>query len=72
MYLGVGYILAKLGHQRTSLRKPAPKAAATEGATGATGATAAASTTSRTRPAPTKRTSTGPSQHRKASSGRRR
>jgi hypothetical protein len=55
MYLVVGTVLAKLGYQRQSLRRPAVSDAPAGGDT--------SSSTVRTRPAPTRRTSTGRSQH---------
>lgn len=64
MYLGFGYVLAKFGYQRKTLRDlrtATPPAAPTQ-----------PSETSRSKPAPTRRTSTGPSQHRPANKPRRR
>jgi hypothetical protein len=54
LYLGLGYVLAKFGYQRKTLaelRTPRAASSAT---------TAAATTAERARPAPTRRTSTGP------------
>jgi hypothetical protein len=51
LYLGVGYVLAKLGYERTKLRRGRPQAGA---------AADAASSPARARPAPTRRTSAGP------------
>lgn len=65
MYLGFGYVLAKFGYQRKTLkdmRAPSPAKSAPE----------TASPGSRDRPAPTRRTSTGPSQHRPANKPKRR
>ncbi len=62
LYLGFGAVLAKFGYQRKTLRdlrnetrarRPEPSAPSNP------------SSTSRSRPAPTRRTTTGPSQHRK-------
>jgi len=63
MYLGFGWLLAKLGYQRKTFRdlraasRPAPSAPAPSRPS---------------RPAPTRRTSTGPSQHRATKRKKRR
>lgn len=70
MYLLFGGVLAKFGYQRKTmkeLRAERPVTAAARGASGS-GSTGAA----RPRPAPTKRTSTGPSQYRKNNKPKRR
>lgn len=54
-----GYVLAKFGYQRTSLRQQRQRAAAQAAAKRAAAGSGAVH---RPRPAPTKRTSTGPSQ----------
>jgi hypothetical protein len=77
MYLLFGGVLAKFGYQRKTmkdLRAERPLAAARSGAgsSGARGAGGASTTGSRSRPAPTKRTSTGPSQYRKNNKPKRR
>jgi hypothetical protein len=65
LYLGLGYVLAKFGYQRKTLAElRAPRAP-----TSSAGGTAAVSTAERARPAPTRRTSTGPN---RPSKGRRR
>lgn len=64
MYLGFGFVLAKFGYQRKTLRdlrSAAPPPSPSQ-----------PSETSRSKPAPTRRTSTGPSQHRPANKPRRR
>jgi hypothetical protein len=64
LYLGLGWVLAKLGYSRPRLRRPT---------TSDTSAAAAPSErpAERNRPAPTRRTSTGPS-HRPRSARKRR
>jgi hypothetical protein len=61
IWFGLSWVMAKLGYQRKSLAelRAARAAAAAPKASG--GATAAAAATERPRPAPTKRTSSGPS-----------
>lgn len=64
MYLGFGYILAKFGYQRKtlkSIRTATPASSASE-----------SKQQQRDRPTPTRRTSTGPSQHRPANKPKRR
>jgi hypothetical protein len=56
LYLAIGYALAKFGYQRKSLGELRAARPATSAGSGATSATA----TDRARPAPTRRTSTGP------------
>jgi len=60
LYLGFGAVLAKFGYQRKTFRDLRNETRARQ-------APPASSTTThtRSRPAPTRRTSTGPSQHRK-------
>jgi hypothetical protein len=76
MYLLFGGVLAKFGYQRKTmkdLRAERPMATARSGSSGGTrGASAASTTGVRSRPAPTKRTSTGPSQYRKNNKPKRR
>jgi hypothetical protein len=61
MYLGFGAVLAKFGYQRKTLRDLRRDTMAKNSATTSTDRPAP-----RSRPAPTRRTSTGPSQHRSA------
>jgi hypothetical protein len=66
MYLGFGFILAKFGYQRKTLkglRSEIPSHRTSE---------SSAAQQHRDRPAPTRRTSTGPSQHRPANKPKRR
>jgi hypothetical protein len=63
LYLGFGGILAKFGYQRKTLRDLRRETVARKETTPRTPAS-----TARSRPAPTKRTSTGPSQHRSSKS----
>lgn len=58
VYVMVGYALAKLGYQRVRLSQPLLRSGSPSA-----GATGAAQVEQRRKPAPTKRTSTGPSQH---------
>ena len=73
MYLLFGAVLCKFGYQRKTMkdlraeRAERPVAAATARSSGGGGAG-----TVRNRPAPTKRTSTGPSQYRKSNKPKRR
>ncbi|MFZ4721165.1 MAG: hypothetical protein ACOYMR_17185 [Ilumatobacteraceae bacterium] len=57
IYLGFGYVLAKLGYARKSLAQVRAEAEAAQ----AKKAAAAPSSTSRPKPAPTSRTANGPS-----------
>jgi hypothetical protein len=59
LYLAFGYVMAKIGYQRQTLRQARSSAAARRGASGATGATADPVPVRRPKPAPTKRTSGG-------------
>jgi hypothetical protein len=70
LYLALGAVLAKFGYQRKSYRelRAEREVATTSRSTPASPSPAA----DRPKPAPTKRTSTGPSQHRKSSKPRRR
>lgn len=73
MYLLFGGVLAKFGYQRKTmkdLRAERPVAAAARSAGGS--AAGRSSGANRSRPAPTKRTSTGPSQYRKNNKPKRR
>lgn len=66
MYLVFGGVLAKFGYQRKTLKDlRADKAAQPLAATARAGGGGSGAGAVRNRPAPTKRTSTGPSQHRK-------
>lgn len=68
IYLAFGAVLAKLGYQRPRLRRSRPEPAAASG-----GSTRAVGGPGARRPAPTRRTSTGPSQHpRRTTKSRRR
>lgn len=64
LYLGFGFVLAKLGYQRKTMRdlraarEQANASTRSEPAT-SSGGSASSSSTSRNRPAPTSRTSTG-------------
>lgn len=72
MYLALGAVLAKLGYQRASLKQLRSQRAATAPASSSS-AERSTPAASRDRPAPTKRTSTGPSQHpRRTRSSRKR
>jgi hypothetical protein len=65
MYLGFGFVLTKFGYQRKTLkgiRTVAPRRDDSE----------SPQQNNRDRPAPTRRTSTGPSQHRPANKPKRR
>jgi hypothetical protein len=64
MYLGFGGVLAKFGYQRKTFRDL--RRETVDKNTSSTSSTQP--TTSRSRPAPTKRTTTGPSQHRSSKS----
>ena len=65
MYLLFGSVLAKFGYQRKTMKDlRAEREAAPLARSGGRGQSAV-DTSVRTRPAPTKRTSTGPSQHRR-------
>ena len=65
LYLGLGFVLAKFGYQRKTLAElRTPRAAPPSGA-----AESAAAPSERPRPAPTRRTSSGPN---RPSKGRRR
>jgi len=71
MYLMFSYVLAKLGYQRKTYRDlRAQREVASVSRT--SGGAAPSTTGSRTKPPPTKRTSTGPSQHRKSTKPKRR
>jgi hypothetical protein len=59
LYLGFGAVLAKFGYQRKTFRDLRNETRARQAPPPST------TTNSRSRPAPTRRTSTGPSQHRK-------
>jgi hypothetical protein len=63
LYLGFGGILAKFGYQRKTLRDLRQETMARKETTSRT-----PTSTARSRPAPTKRTTTGPSQHRSSKS----
>lgn len=60
LYLGLGYVLAKFGYVRKTLADMRTPRAGTSGSSGSD-AEPADSAASRPRPAPTRRTSTGPS-----------
>jgi hypothetical protein len=66
MYLIAGYVLAKFGYQRKTLRELKSVARPTPSSTTST------SSTVRSKPARTSRTSTGPSQHRPNNKRKRR
>ncbi len=69
VYLAFGAVLAKLGYQRPRLRRSSP--ATTTASSGSPDRSGGRSTAHR--PAPTRRTSTGPSQHpRRTTKARRR
>ncbi len=77
LYLVVAGVLAKFGYQRTTLKQLRAETAAraeAKAAAAGTGAGRSGGTTGRTRPAPTRRTSTGPSNRptRSKQKGRRR
>jgi hypothetical protein len=66
LYLGLGYVLAKLGYQRKTLAELRTPRASTPSGEAATATDTAAE---RARPAPTRRTSSGPN---RPSKGKRR
>jgi hypothetical protein len=72
MYLGFGGVLAKFGYQRKTFRDLRRETAAKSSSSGSSSGSSTASSTrassARSRPAPTKRTTTGPSQHRSSKS----
>jgi hypothetical protein len=70
LYLLLGAVLAKLGYQRKTLRELRAESAV--GDTTREGAARAAVPASRPRPAPTRRTSTGRSQHPRRTTRQRR
>lgn len=74
MYVIFGAVLAKLGYQRKTFKDLRGGRAAASAASAARPAhtSGSASSGARVRPAPTKRTSTGPSQHRKNNKPKRR
>jgi hypothetical protein len=59
LYIGLGYALAKLGHQRKSLRQARADAISTRAERGAGGSKAGSTSGPRPRPAATKRTGAG-------------
>lgn len=63
MYLGFGAVLAKFGYQRKTFRDLRRESVRRTSST--TSSSSMTSVPARRRPAPTRRTSTGPSQHRK-------
>ena len=67
MYLIAGYVLAKFGYQRKTLRDLKSVARTTQ-----TSSSSSRSTPVRSKPARTSRTSTGPSQHRPNNKRKRR
>lgn len=69
MYLAFGAILAKFGYQRKTLRDLRTTTQSARPSSSSTGVSASAT---RHRPSPTRRTSTGPSQHRPKNSRKRR
>jgi hypothetical protein len=76
MYLLFGAVLAKFGYQRKTMKelraqRPVAAEAKSSGSGSRSGGGAGASSV-RNRPAPTKRTSTGPSQYRKSNKPKRR
>jgi hypothetical protein len=78
MYLLFGAVLAKFGYARKTfkdLRGERERAAATRSSSRSPGRSSSSAATvpgGRAKPAPTKRTSTGPSQHRKSNKPKRR
>ena len=70
MYLGFGGVLAKFGYQRKTFRDLRRETAAKSSSSGSSSGSSSSTRTSsaRSRPAPTKRTTTGPSQHRSSKS----
>ncbi|HEY4331705.1 MAG TPA: hypothetical protein VGM78_04010 [Ilumatobacteraceae bacterium] len=72
MYVLFGAVMAKFGYQRKTM-KDLRQQRTTDPPTRKAAATSAATTAGiRSKPAPTKRTSTGPAQHRKGSKPKRR
>lgn len=75
MYLAFGSVLAKFGYQRKTLRDLRSASAdrsSSRRSPGAESSHAERESAARSRPAPTRRTSTGPSQHRPANKPKRR
>lgn len=75
MYLGFGSVLAKFGYQRKTLRdlrSAAPDRSTSGGSRRSNSADEERESAIRSKPAPTRRTSTGPSQHRPANKPKRR
>ncbi len=70
LYLTFGAVLAKFGYQRKTFKDL--RSASAPRATRSTSGAPASAADSRHRPRPTKRTSTGPSQHRPKNSRKRR
>ena len=71
MYVGFGAILAKFGYQRKTLKQLKEERPVIAASRSGRGSSTTAPPT-RARPAPTKRTSTGPSQYRKNNKPKRR
>lgn len=75
MYLAFGSVLAKFGYQRKTLRdlrSPGPDGPSRSGSARSDSSADSRESATRAKPAPTRRTSTGPSQHRPANKPRRR
>jgi hypothetical protein len=69
IYLALGVVMAKLGYRRPTFRRRTTNA----GTSSASGSgTVSTGSSTRGRPAPTRRTSTGPSQHRRRTTKSRR
>jgi hypothetical protein len=70
MYLGFGGVLAKFGYQRKTFRDLRRETAAKSSSSSSSSGSSSSTRTppARSRPAPTKRTTTGPSQHRSSKS----
>lgn len=64
LYLGFGAVLAKFGYQRKTFRDLRNETRVRQ-STSTTSTTTGTTSGTRSRPAPTRRTGTGPSQHRK-------
>jgi hypothetical protein len=75
LYLALGAALAKLGYQRKTIKELRSQRSEPSTSTSSTSSTSTSSRSSapeRARPAPTRRTSTGPSQRPRSGSKRRR
>jgi hypothetical protein len=72
LYLALGAALAKLGYQRKTIKELRSQRSEPSTSTSSTSTSSRSSAPERARPAPTRRTSTGPSQRPRSGSKRRR